>query len=55
MTITSPTERSGYVPNVVYSCGAIVHDRTLLLPFGIADNFASFASCDVGELLKRMS
>ena len=50
----SPNERSGYVPNVVYSCGGIVHDRTLLLPFGIADNFASFASCDVGELLGRM-
>jgi predicted GH43/DUF377 family glycosyl hydrolase len=51
----SPDERSGYVPNVVYSCGAIVHDRTLLLPFGIADNFASFASCRVDDLLKRMS
>jgi predicted GH43/DUF377 family glycosyl hydrolase len=51
----SPDERSGYVPNVVYSCGAIVHDRTLLLPFGIADNFASFASCSVDDLLKRMS
>ena len=50
----SPNERSGYVPNVVYSCGGLVHDRTLLLPFGIADNFASFASCDVGELLGRM-
>jgi predicted GH43/DUF377 family glycosyl hydrolase len=51
----SPDERSGYVPNVVYSCGAIVHDRTLLLPFGVADNFATFASCDVSELLKKMS
>ncbi|UAK24034.1 glycoside hydrolase family 130 protein [Sphingomonas nostoxanthinifaciens] len=51
----SPEERNGYVPNVVYSCGAIVHDRTLLLPFGIADNFASFASCSVDDLLKRMS
>ena len=51
----SPNERSGYVPNVVYSCGGLVHGRTLLLPFGIADNFASFASCDVGELLGRMS
>jgi predicted GH43/DUF377 family glycosyl hydrolase len=50
----SPDERSGYVPNVVYSCGAIAHDRTLLLPFGIADNFASFASCSVDDLLKRM-
>ncbi|TPG52058.1 glycoside hydrolase family 130 protein [Sphingomonas glacialis] len=51
----SPSERSGYVPNVVYSCGAIVHDRTLLLPFGVADNFASFASCTVDDLLSRMS
>jgi predicted GH43/DUF377 family glycosyl hydrolase len=50
----SPDERDGYVPNVVYSCGAIVHHRTLLLPFGIADNFASFASCKVDDLLKRM-
>lgn len=51
----SARERSGYVPNVVYSCGAIVHERTLLLPFGIADNFASFASCSVDELLEKMS
>jgi predicted GH43/DUF377 family glycosyl hydrolase len=51
----SPSERSGYVPNVVYSCGAIVHERTLLLPFGVADNFASFASCSVDELLGKMS
>jgi predicted GH43/DUF377 family glycosyl hydrolase len=51
----SPTERSGYVPNVVYSCGAIVQDRTLLLPFGVADNFASFASCSVDALLAKMN
>lgn len=50
----SPNERSGYVPNVVYSCGGIVHGRTLLLPFGVADNFACFASCSVDELLLRM-
>jgi len=54
--ILSPSakERDGYVPNVVYSCGAMVHDRTLLLPYGIADNFAAFATCDVGELLATM-
>ncbi|TPG56402.1 glycoside hydrolase family 130 protein [Sphingomonas glacialis] len=49
-----PNERSGYVPNVVYSCGAIVHDRTLLLPFGIADHSTSFASCRIDDLLKTM-
>ncbi|QDZ08947.1 glycosidase [Sphingomonas panacisoli] len=54
--ILSPSskERDGYVPNVVYSCGAMVHDRTLLLPYGIADNFAAFATCEVDELLKVM-
>lgn len=47
-------ERDGYVPNVVYSCGAMVHERTLLLPYGIADNFAAFASCGIDDLLKAM-
>ncbi|MDB5679308.1 glycoside hydrolase family 130 protein [Sphingomonas bacterium] len=51
----SPKERDGYVPNVVYSCGAMVHGRTLLLPYGIADNFAAFASGSVDELLGVMN
>ena len=51
----SPQERDGYVPNVVYSCGAMVHDRTLLLPYGVADNFATFASASVDDLLKTMA
>jgi predicted GH43/DUF377 family glycosyl hydrolase len=50
----SSKERDGYVPNVVYSCGAIVHDRMLLLPYGVADNFAGFASAPVDDLLARM-
>ena len=50
----SPQERDGYVPNVVYSCGAMVHGRTLLLPYGIADSFTAFASCPVDDLLKAM-
>lgn len=50
----SPRERDGYVPNVVYSCGSIVHDRTLLLPYGVADTFTAFASASIDELLKCM-
>lgn len=50
----SPGERTGYVPNVVYSCGATVHDRTLLLPFGVADSFVSFGSCSVDDLLGKV-
>jgi len=50
----SPKERDGYVPNVVYGCGALVHDRMLLLPYGVADNFTSFATVPVDDLLAAM-
>jgi predicted GH43/DUF377 family glycosyl hydrolase len=47
--------RDGYVPNVIYSCGAMVRDRTLLLPYGVADNFATFATLDLDVLLAAMT
>ncbi len=50
----SPKERDGYVPNVVYSCGALIHDRTLLLPYGVADSFTTFASVKVDDILDAM-
>jgi predicted GH43/DUF377 family glycosyl hydrolase len=50
----SAKERDGYVPNVVYSCGGLVHDRTLLVPYGVADNFATFASVPLEKLLAMM-
>lgn len=51
----STGQRDGYVPNVVYSCGGMAQGRTLLLPFGVADNFTSFASVELDRLLARMS
>jgi len=50
----SPKERDGYVPNVVYSCGALVHNRRLLLPYGVADSFTKFASVHLDDLLAAM-
>ena len=50
----SPKERDGYVPNVVYSCGALVHDRTLLLPYGVADSFTTFATVEIDRVLQAM-
>jgi predicted GH43/DUF377 family glycosyl hydrolase len=47
--------RDGYVPNVVYSCGSILRDRTLLVPYGEADNFAAFATVEVNDLLAAMT
>ena len=49
------SERDGYVPNVVYSCGGIVRGRTLLLPYGVADDFTAFATVDIDLLLAAMS
>ncbi|WP_420142315.1 glycoside hydrolase family 130 protein [Sphingomonas sp.] len=50
----SPKERDGYVPNVVYSCGGLVHGRTLLLPYGVADSFTTFATVEVDAILDAM-
>jgi predicted GH43/DUF377 family glycosyl hydrolase len=44
-------EQDGYVPNVVYSCGALVHRGTLVLPYGIGDAAIGFATVPLGELL----
>ncbi|MEG3144129.1 hypothetical protein U1839_05630 [Sphingomonas sp. RT2P30] len=46
--------RDGYVPNVVYSCGAMVIGRTLLLPYGVADSVTAFASVPLDRLLATL-
>lgn len=50
----SPDERDGYVPNVVYSCGAIAAGRDVLIPYGVADSFTAFATTTVDRLLAVM-
>lgn len=47
-------ERDGYVPNVVYSCGALVHANTLVLPYGIGDVSIGMATIQVPELLDAL-
>lgn len=44
-------EREGYVPNVVYSCGAALHGRELIIPYAMADYASSFATVSVDEVL----
>lgn len=44
-------EQNGYVPNVVYSCGAMIHADTLVLPYGIGDAAIGFATVPLPELL----
>jgi len=47
-------DREGYVPNVVYSCGAIKHHDLLFLPYGIADSSVGFAFVPISEMLAAM-
>jgi predicted GH43/DUF377 family glycosyl hydrolase len=49
-----PSRREGYVPNVVYTCGATLHNDTIILPYAVSDTFCTFASVDVAELLRSM-
>jgi len=54
--LLTPTdaERDGYVPNVVYSCGALLHNETLVLPYGCSDSAIRFAFVDMPELLNQL-
>ena len=46
--------RNGYVPNVVYTCGMLLHDGRLTIPVGIADLSIAVATFDLEELLESM-
>jgi predicted GH43/DUF377 family glycosyl hydrolase len=47
-------DRSGYVPNVVYTCGALQVGERLLVPYGISDSAVGFATVAIGDLLDLM-
>jgi predicted GH43/DUF377 family glycosyl hydrolase len=48
-------EREGYVPNVVYTCGALLHGRELVIPYAMSDSATSFATVSLDELLDAMA
>lgn len=48
------TEREGYVPNVVYTCGAIIHNNELVIPYATADTISGIVTVDVNELISCM-
>ena len=50
----NPNEREGYVPNVVYTCGALLHRGELIIPYGLADHATSFATVALEEVLAAM-
>lgn len=48
------SEREGYVPNVLYTCGALLHGRELVIPYAMSDYATSFATVSLDELLDLM-
>jgi predicted GH43/DUF377 family glycosyl hydrolase len=51
----SAEQRGGYVPNVTYSCGALLHRRQILLPYAVGDEYSAFATGSVDDLLSVMT
>ena len=47
-------EREGYVPNVVYTCGALLHGSEVIIPYAMSDYATSFATVPLEQLLDAM-
>jgi predicted GH43/DUF377 family glycosyl hydrolase len=47
-------EREGYVPNVVYSCGGVIHNGELIIPYAMSDYVSTFATVPVDTILGAM-
>jgi len=54
LLMADETEREGYVPNVVYSCGGVIHGDHVVLPYGFSDRAARIAQFSVSELLDAL-
>jgi predicted GH43/DUF377 family glycosyl hydrolase len=49
-----PSEREGYVPNVVYTCGAMRHHDKIIFPYAVSDTFCNFATIEIASLIGAM-
>ena len=54
LLVPNTEEREGYVPNVLYSCGSIIHNGKLIIPYGLSDYCSSFATVDINSLLDKL-
>jgi predicted GH43/DUF377 family glycosyl hydrolase len=50
----NPSEREGYVPNVVYTCGAMRHRGKIIFPYAVSDTFCNFATIEIASLIAAM-
>lgn len=54
LLIPNKDEREGYVPNVLYSCGALIHNDELVIPYGLSDYASTFATVNLAKLLEKI-
>lgn len=54
LLIPNEKEREGYVPNVVYSCGSMIHQDSLIIPYAMSDHASTFATVNLFELLAEL-
>lgn len=54
LLIPNEEEREGYVPNVIYTCGSILHNGNLVLPYGESDYGTGFATVNLDDLLEKI-
>jgi len=54
LLIPNNDEREGYVPNVLYSCGSLIHKGKLIIPYGVSDSSTAFAEVDLEELIAKL-
>jgi predicted GH43/DUF377 family glycosyl hydrolase len=55
LLVPSEMEREGYVPNVVYSCGAMLHGNKVVLPYGFSDVACRIATIPLDALLAKLT
>ena len=54
LIVPNSEEREGYVPNVVYSCGSIIHNNDLIVPYAMSDYASTYATVNLRELLNEL-
>jgi predicted GH43/DUF377 family glycosyl hydrolase len=55
LLVPDESERDGYVPDVVYSCGSLLHGGTIVLPYGCSDSSVRIATIDLAQLLAELT
>ncbi len=54
LLVPAPDEREGYVPNVVYTCGGLVHNRQVIIPYGFSDVGVDIVTLPLNDLVSRL-